>query len=78
MTSTFRGGGGLRQKQNVLGRRGGGCVSECSGRPIFIYFIKENWVCAMTRHHAEPNINIIDKKSSFSCSLTDITSSYKK
>ena len=27
--------------------------SKCSGRPIFIIFIRENWVCAMTRHHAE-------------------------
>ena len=23
-----------------------------------LFFIKENWICAMTRHHAEPNINI--------------------
>ena len=30
--------------------RGGG--SEFSGRPIFIFFIKENWILAMTRHHA--------------------------
>ena len=33
--------------------------SECSGSPIFIFFIKENWICAMTRHHAEPNTNIL-------------------
>ena len=33
--------------------------SKCSGRPIFIYFIKENRVCAMTRHYAESNINIL-------------------
>ena len=23
------------------------------------FFIKENWICAMTRHHAEPNINML-------------------
>ena len=34
-------------------------VRECSGRPVFIIFIKENWLCAMTRHHAESNINIL-------------------
>ena len=34
-------------------------VSECSGSPIFIFFIKENWICVMTSHHAEPNINIL-------------------
>ena len=43
----------------VFGAVGGGGVSECSGSPIFI---KENWICAMTRHHAN---NVIDKKSSF-------------
>ena len=34
-------------------------VSECSGRPIFIYFIKENWICTVIRHHIEPNINML-------------------
>ena len=27
-------------------------VSECSRRPIFFLFIKENWILATTRHHA--------------------------
>ena len=31
---------------------------------FLFYFFKENWICAMSRHHAEPNINyIMDKKS---------------
>ena len=30
----------------------------CPGRPIFSVFIKENWIWAMARHHAESNINI--------------------
>ena len=34
-------------------------VSECPERPIFTFFIKENWICAETRHHAEPNINTL-------------------
>ena len=38
---------------------GGGGGSKCSGGPIFVFFIKENWICAMTRYHAEPNINIL-------------------
>ena len=38
---------------------GGGGVSELSGRPVFAFFIKENWICAMTRHHAEQNINML-------------------
>ena len=49
-------GGGDWQKWDFIGRRG--WVSECSGHPTF-FFIKENWICAMTRHHAEPNINIL-------------------
>ena len=46
---------------HVGGGGGGGGVSKCSGCPIFFFFIiiKENWICAMTRHHAEPNINIV-------------------
>ena len=27
-------------------------VSKCSGRPVFIFFIKENWIYTMTIHHA--------------------------
>ena len=26
---------------------------------LYFFFIKENWICAMTRYHAESNINII-------------------
>ena len=41
---------------------------ECSGRPI-LFFIKENWICAMTKHHAESSITefysvLIKKQSS--------------
>ena len=28
---------------------------ECSGHPIFIFFIKENWICAMIILHTESN-----------------------
>ena len=41
-------------------RRG---VSKCYGPPVFLFFIKENWICAMTRHHAEPNINILSTRN---------------
>ena len=44
---------------------GGGGIRKCFGRQVFIFFVKENWICDMTRHHAEPNINIFDEKSSF-------------
>ena len=36
-------------------------VSECSGFPIFIFFIKENWICAMTRHHVESNNTLMTR-----------------
>ena len=59
----FDGEWGVRQKWILSDVEGWG-VSECSGRPIFIfYFIKENWICAMTRHHAAPNINILLTRS---------------
>ena len=38
---------------------GGGKGSEYFGHPIFIFFIKDNWICAINRHHAESNINIL-------------------
>ena len=38
----------------------GGCdANECSERPIFTFFVTENWICAVTRCHAEPNIDIL-------------------
>ena len=45
---------------NVGGEQGGAetGVSKCSGCPIFIIFIKENWIGTMTRH-AESNINTL-------------------
>ena len=36
-----------------------GGVTEYYGRTIFIFFTEENWICAVTRHHAEPDINIL-------------------
>ena len=55
-----RGGGergkGKNEMLSGVGRWG---ISECFGRPVSIFFIKESWICAMTRHDAEPNINIL-------------------
>ena len=36
---------------------GVGDGSDCSGRPIF-FFIKGNWICDMTKHHAESSITL--------------------
>ena len=52
--STFK---GLKGKTKM--RCGGLGDSKCSGRPIVIFFIKDNLICAMTRHYAESNINIL-------------------
>ena len=38
--------------------RGGGLVSVLDAQSLF-FFLKENWICATTRHHAEPNINML-------------------
>ena len=32
---------------------------ECSWRPTFTFFNKENSICAMTKHHSESNINML-------------------
>ena len=57
MTYTLKEGG--RGKNEMLSDVGGWEVSECSGRPVFIFLIKENWIWAMNRHHAEPSMNIL-------------------
>ena len=46
-------------KNKMLSDVGGWGVREYSGRPVFIFFIKENWIFAETRHHVEPNINTL-------------------
>ena len=55
MTSTLRGMAGGTVKRKCYRTYGAGGI-ECSGRPVFIFFIKEKWICAMTRHHAQSNI----------------------
>ena len=55
MTSSLR----VRQKWNVIGRTGAGEVASVLDVQSLFTFIKENWICTMTRHHAESNINIL-------------------
>ena len=52
-------GGRNWSKNEMLSDVGAGEVSKCSGRPIFIFFIKENLICSMTRHNVVSNINIL-------------------
>ena len=40
-------------------------VTECSVGPIFIFFIKENLISAMMRHHAGPNNVLLTRNLSF-------------
>ena len=42
----------------LLNVGGGGGGSKCSGCPA-LFYKKENWIFMMTRHHAEPNINLL-------------------
>ena len=53
MTSTLGWVGGWEGDEMLSDVGGGGLASVLDVQ-------KENWICAMTRHHAEPNI--IDKK----------------
>ena len=36
----------------MLSDVGGWGIRKCSRRPIFIFSIKENWICTVTRYHA--------------------------
>ena len=55
---------GVRQKWDVIGHRGWE-VSESSGHQIFIFFVNENWIFVVTRHHAEPNNISLTRNLSF-------------
>ena len=46
-------------------------VSKCSRHPIFNFFIKENWICAITRHHAEPNNILLTRNLAVKPSCND-------
>ena len=61
MTSTLRGVRG-RVSEMLSDVGGGGLVSVLDIQFLFC-FVKENWIYAMTRHHAEPNINILLTKN---------------
>ena len=50
MTSTLRGAEGLRKKWDVIWRRAG--FGQVFWTSNFYFFNKENWIWAMTRHHA--------------------------
>ena len=51
---------GGRQKRDVVNtsRREWGLTSVLDVQSFF-FVVKESWICAMTRSHAEPNINIL-------------------
>ena len=38
---------------------GSGRLASVLDVQFLLFFIGENWICAMTRHHVEPNINIL-------------------
>ena len=56
---------GVKAKMRCYGTLRGGGLAECSGRPIFICFIKENWICAMIRYHDEPNNLLLTRNRPF-------------
>ena len=57
-THDIWGWGWVRLKWDVMGRRGWRLARVLDVQSFFI-IITENWVCAMTRNHAESNINIL-------------------
>ena len=59
MTSTLRERDERYDKNEMLSNVWEWGVNECSTCSTFIFFIKENWICSMTRLLAESNINIL-------------------
>ena len=61
MTSTLRrlGAGGVDKNKMLLDIWGWGwVVRECYGRPILVFLLKKLGF-TMTKHHAQPSINIL-------------------
>ena len=48
----------VKQKWDVSGCRGWGVASVLEVQSL-AFSIKENWICVMTRHHTESNINTL-------------------
>ena len=72
MTSTLMRGGelGKGQAKAKCYRIQGVGVGECTGHQIFVFFFKENWICAMNRHYTEPKINILlTRNFPFDCDI---------
>ena len=60
MTSTLRRGEwGVRQKWDVIRRRVWGCLARVLDVQS-LFFLTENWICSMIRHHAN---NILVEKN---------------
>ena len=57
MTSTLCGTG--QGKNYMLSDVGGWGVASVLDFQSLFFFIKENWICATTRNHAESNINML-------------------
>ena len=51
-------------KNKMLSDVGGGRLASVLEVQIF-FFIKENWISAMTRHHDEPNNTLLTRNLSF-------------
>ena len=64
MTSTLRGVGGYG-KIEMLSDVGGWGVSGVFWTFNLYFFIKENWICAITRYHDEPNNILVTRNIPF-------------
>ena len=52
----------------MLSDVGGREVSKCLDVQSLFFLIKENWICAMTRHHAKPNNILLTRNLPFGSS----------
>ena len=59
MTSTLTGSGwGVQGKNEMLLDARGRRLGNAPEVQFLSFLINENWICAMTRHHAQPNIRL--------------------
>ena len=51
------GGGGKNEMLSDV--RGWGLASVLNVQSFFLFLLKKNWICIMTRHNPKPSINLL-------------------
>ena len=74
MASTLMGGGDRGRggaKMSMLSTEGGEGLASVLNIKSLIFFVKENWICAITKHHPEPNNILLTRNLPFDSDIRE-------